>query len=159
MSSYRDYMKLERNLSPQTVEAYLSDVKKLQSFLEEQGHGNPIEMEKQVLLDFLEKIHTDELASYSQARIISGIRSFFRYLVEEGLRKDDPSAWIEVPRLSRPLPDVLDYEEIDLLLNHIDLSTPSGHRDRAIIEVLYGSGLRVSELVNMRLEDVFADVS
>lgn len=152
------YLKLERSLSDNSVEGYVRDVEKLAQFVALK-HKN-LEAEQvsvKILRDFLEYITGLGLSAHSQARILSGLKSFFKYLVFEGAIDKDPTTLIEGPRLGRKLPDTLSFPEIENLLNGIDLSTPEGGRNRAMIEVLYSSGLRVSELVDLKLNNIYAD--
>ncbi|MGC1244294.1 MAG: site-specific tyrosine recombinase XerD [Chryseosolibacter sp.] len=152
------YLKLERSLSDNSVEGYVRDVEKLAQFVALK-HKN-LEAEQvsvKILREFLEYITGLGLSAHSQARILSGLKSFFKYLVFEGAIDKDPTTLIEGPRLGRKLPDTLSFPEIENLLNGIDLSTPEGGRNRAMIEVLYSSGLRVSELVDLKLNNIYAD--
>ncbi|MDX9727889.1 MAG: site-specific tyrosine recombinase [Bacteroidales bacterium] len=149
------YLRIERSLSPNSVAAYLNDVRRLEGFISGHMEGkSPAEISYRDLTDFLAVIAGTEDAVTTQARLISGIRSFFLYMLTEGIITDDPSALLEAPRSGLHLPEVLSVEEIDRMIASIDLSTELGHRNRAIIEAMYGCGLRVSELVNMRLTDI-----
>lgn len=149
------YLRIERSLSPNSVAAYLNDVRRLEGYISEHREGkSPAEISYRDLTDFLAVIAGKEDAVTTQARLISGIRSFFLYMLTEGIVTDDPSALLEAPRSGLHLPEVLSVEEIDRMIASIDLSTELGHRNRAIIETMYGCGLRVSELVNMRLTDI-----
>ena len=159
INQFKNYLKLERSLSDNTLEAYLRDVDKLRQFIEIRKLGiEPLQVEETHLHSFLEYVAELGMTAYSQARILSGIKAFYKYLMYEDYLKKDPSSLIEGPKLGRKLPDTLDYHEIENLLAAIDLSSPEGARNRAIIEVLYSSGLRVSELVELRLNNVFWDV-
>lgn len=151
---YKQYLKLEKSLSTNTVEAYLTDLEKLIIFLEETGK----EIETVRLEDleaFSAGLHDIGIHPRSQARILSGIRTFFRFLLLDGYREDDPSELLESPQIGRHLPEVLTIEEIDRMLECIDKSTREGQRNTAIIETLYGCGLRVSELCNLKLSDLY----
>ncbi len=149
------YLRIERSLSPNSVEAYLNDVRKLQDYLVEHKDGRlPSEIAYSDLSDFIAFTAGNDDSARTQARLISGIRSFCRYMLIENIIADDPSAMLESPRMGRKLPEVLSFEEIVRMVDSIDLSTPEGHRNKAIIETMYGCGLRVSELVNMRLTDI-----
>lgn len=151
---YHTYLRLERGLSENSVFAYEQDLDKLFAFCEEQG----IVPEKATLTDlqaFVYATFDEQSNARSQARILSGIRSFYRYLLYDNLRDDDPSELLESPRKEKHLPEVLTLDEVDALVNAVDLSKPEGHRNRAILEMLYGSGLRVSELVNLHLSDMY----
>jgi len=152
---FKTYLQLERNMSGNTVQAYLYDLDLLMGFLKEEMDSKP--MEQVVLADlkeFIAYINKSELGAYSQARIISGVKAFFRYLLIEQMMDNDPSELLESPKLGRKLPDVLSIEEIEQLINVIDLSQPEGERNKAILETLYGCGLRVSELINLKISDL-----
>jgi integrase/recombinase XerD len=149
------YLRIERSLSPNSVVAYLNDVRKLKDYMVEHKDGRlPSEITYSDLSDFIAFTAGNDDAARTQARQISGIRSFCRYMLIENIIADDPSALLESPRTGMKLPEVLSVAEIDRMVASIDLSTPWGHRNRAIIETMYGCGLRVSELVNMRLTDI-----
>jgi integrase/recombinase XerD len=150
------FLRLEKSLSPNSIEAYERDVQKLRSFAE--GISvSPQQVSPQHIRDFLKQITDIGLSATSQARIISGLKAFFQYLFIEKEIKVDPLEFIEAPRIGRKLPDVLSIEEMDQLLAAIDLSTTSGHRNRAMLETLYSCGLRVSELIDVRLSSLFMD--
>lgn len=151
---YKQYLKLEKSLSTNTVEAYLTDLEKLIIFLEETGKDiETVRLED--LEAFSAGLHDIGIHPRSQARILSGIRTFFRFLLLDGYREDDPSELLESPQIGRHLPEVLTIEEIDRMLECIDKSTREGQRNAAIIETLYGCGLRVSELCNLKLSDLY----
>jgi integrase/recombinase XerD len=155
IQDYRHYLKLERGLSENTLQNYQRDVEKLLDFLREnQMEVTPLSIAKEDLSQFVYELGKS-VAPRSQARIISGLNSFFNYLSFEQYRKDNPMELIESPKLGRKLPDTLSVEEIDELISAIDLSKPEGERNRAILETLYGCGLRVSELVELRISDLF----
>ena len=155
LKSYQSYLKIERGLSANTIESYCFDIEKLMLFLE---HNNmdvsPIKIQEEALQQFIYEV-SKEVNSRSQARIISGLKSFFSYLIFEDYRDDNPLELIESPRLGRKLPDTLSIEEIDALINAVDLSSNEGERNRAMLETLYGCGLRVSELVELKISDLF----
>lgn len=151
---YKQYLKLEKSLSRNTVEAYLTDLDKLFAYLElEKIDLTDVTLEN--LETFSAGLHDIGIHSRSQARILSGIRSFFRFLVLEGYLAQDPSELLESPQIGRHLPDVLSVEEIDSLIGVIDRTSREGQRNRAILETLYSCGLRVSELCNLRLSDLY----
>ena len=151
---YKQYLKLEKSLSRNTVEAYLTDLDKLFAYLElEEIDLTDVTLEN--LETFSAGLHDIGIHSRSQARILSGIRSFFRFLVLEGYLAQDPSELLESPQIGRHLPDVLSVEEIDSLIGVIDRTSREGQRNRAILETLYSCGLRVSELCNLRLSDLY----
>lgn len=155
LKSYQSYLKIERGLSSNTIDSYCFDIEKLMLFLE---HNNmdvsPIKIQEETLQQFIYEV-SKEVNSRSQARIISGLKSFFSYLIFEDYRNDNPLELIESPRLGRKLPDTLSIEEIDALINAVDLSSNEGERNRAMLETLYGCGLRVSELVELKISDLF----
>lgn len=155
---YGHYLKLERSLSNNSVEGYMSDVEKLRQFITIKYQGIiPSEVSADILREFLEYITELGMSAHSQARILSGLKNFFRYLVFDGVIEKDPTKLIEGPKLGRKLPDTLSFPEIEKLLEAIDLSSPEGGRNRAMLEVLYSSGLRVSELVELQLNNVYAE--
>lgn len=156
---FKNYLTLERSLAQNSIEAYLNDISKLKKYFEiNQRDITPLKVTQQDLLDFLEYIYELGLSPYTQARIVSGIKAFYRFLLFEEVINKDPSELIEPPKLGRKLPDTLDLPEIDALLAAIDLSTPEGARNRAMIETLYSSGLRVSELINLKISHLHADI-
>jgi len=155
VNGFRSYLRIERSLSPNSVQAYLNDVSKLSSYIHEnKNNKSPSNITYQDLSDFVAFTAGNNDSAKTQARLISGIRSFCRYLLIEKIISDDPSALLESPRTGMKLPEVLAVAEIDRIVKAIDLSTPEGHRNKAIIETMYGCGLRVSELVNMKLTDI-----
>lgn len=159
IGQFKSYLQLERSLAANSVEGYVRDVEKLQQFMEmNDNKKGPLEISDADIRDLLEYIHELGMSAYSQARIVSGIKSFFKYLVFEGDLDKDPSELIEAPKLGRKLPDTLNVQEIDSLLGAIDLSTPEGPRNRAMLEVLYSSGLRVSELIGLQMNCVLDDI-
>ena len=153
---YLRYLKLQRSMSANTVEAYGRDLDNLLVFLQQSGKA-PIEVELADLQDFAAGLHDIGIGPRSQCRILSGVRSFFRFLVIDGYRDTDPTELLESPVLGEHLPEFLTPQEVDRLEDSIDLSKPEGHRNRAIIEVLFSCGLRVSELVNLKFSQVFID--
>ena len=155
---FKIFLKLERGLSENSIEAYLRDINKLKEFCQGDEDSPGIELvTPQTLTSFLVTLNQFGLSAHSQARIISGIKAFYKYLIIEKRVNDDPTLLIDAPRLGRKLPDTLDLHEIDKLLEAIDHSKPEGPRNRAIIEVLYSSGLRVSELTNLKLSNLFLE--
>ena len=155
ISGFKSYLLLERSMSSNTLEAYLSDVDKLKDFAQD---TSPSQIDYQFLQSFIDYINELGLGARSQARILSGIRAFFKYLVLENVIPDDPSELIEGPRLARKIPDTLSVEEVESILESVDMSGPQGQRNRAILETLYACGLRVSELVNLRLSNIYPEV-
>ncbi|MBR4535814.1 MAG: site-specific tyrosine recombinase XerD [Bacteroidales bacterium] len=149
---YKNYIKLERSLSPKTVEAYLHDVEKLNDFLG--GRKKLEDVELSDLQSFLASLYDEDMSARSQARIISGLKSFYKFMLYERRIAHDPTELLDAPKIGRHLPEVLSIPEIEAILNGIDLSKPEGHRNKAIIEVMYGCGLRVSEVVNLRISNL-----
>lgn len=157
IKQFVEYLRIERSLSANSIEAYERDVEKLSQFLElRQISATPQKLTSKHLQSFLEYVNELGLSAYSQARILSGIKAFYKYMLYEELIDVDPSHLIEGPKLGRKLPDTLSYHEIEKILDEIDVSKPEGARNRAILEVLYSSGLRVSELVDLRLNNIHA---
>lgn len=154
--SYVRYLKLQRNMSANTLDAYQRDLLKLLDFLKAEGK-DVLDVELADLQAFAAGLHDVGIGPRSQCRILSGVRSFFRFLQLDGYREDDPSELLESPVLGEHLPEVLSTEEVDLLEASIDLSKPEGHRNRAIIEVLFSCGLRVSELVSLKLSNLYLE--
>lgn len=158
MLEYRQYIQLEKSLSVHSVQAYLRDVEKLKNYAESKHpHKLPSQLTLHDLEDFLAWLQQFGLSDTSQARILSGIKGFYKYLFIENLISDDPTELLEGPKCIRAIPDVLRLDEIDLMFNSVDLSSDHGHRDRAILETLYACGLRVSEITTLLLSNVFAD--
>ncbi|MDO9374227.1 MAG: site-specific tyrosine recombinase XerD [Ferruginibacter sp.] len=156
---YKAYLQLEKSLSDNSVEAYLHDVEKLTSWMLQSGiQKTPSQLELKDLEAFVRWVGELGMTASSQARMISGLKSFFKYCVLEDIVAIDPAILLEAPKLRRTLPDVLSFEEIESIINKIDLSKPEGGRNKAILELLYGCGLRVSEAVNLRLSCLFLDV-
>ncbi|WP_420385853.1 site-specific tyrosine recombinase XerD [Roseivirga sp.] len=159
IQEYENYLKLERSLSTNSVEAYVRDVSKLKQFLELSGEKiTPLQITMVELQNFIEYINDLGMSAFSQARIISGIKSFYKFLLYEGELDHDPTELLEAPKLGRKLPDTLSVDEIDQILAAIDHSTPEGMRNRAMLETLYSSGLRVSELIGLKMSNVHFDV-
>jgi integrase/recombinase XerD len=159
IKGFRAYLQLERSMSDNTVEAYLHDVTMLQDYIVDAHPNMPISSIELVHLQgFVAHIHELELASHSQARIISGIKSFFSYLVLEEVVSKDPTELLEAPKLSRSLPSFLSVDEIEQLFTAIDHSTLEGQRNRAMLETMYSCGLRVSELVSLHISNLYLDV-
>ncbi|MDK2851860.1 MAG: integrase/recombinase XerD [Proteiniphilum sp.] len=156
VASYRRHLLLEKGLSSHTVEAYMGDLQKLTAFIGEQQLSY-LTVEQHHLEVFLAELHDSGMAPRSVARIISGMKSFFRFLRMDHYREDNPAELMETPRIGLKLPVVLTVEEIDKLLGVIDLSTAEGTRNYAIIETLYSCGLRISELTNLRFPDLYPD--
>ena len=152
--SYQRYLKLQRGFSPNTLDAYQRDLQKLLVYLEQEGK-DIYEVELDDLQHFAATLHDIGIHPRSQCRILSGVRSFFRFMQTDGYRDDDPSELLENPVLGDHLPEVLSTEEVDMLEESIDLSKWEGQRNRAIIEVLFSCGLRVSELVNLKLSNIY----
>lgn len=156
LKAYQRYLKLERNYSTNTVDAYIHDIKSLLDYCLEISK-NVLQLQLEDLQNFAATIHEKGIGPTSQARILSGVRSFYRYLLLDGYIDADPSELLESPNLGKHLPEVLSTQEVDKLENVIDLTTKEGQRNKAIIEVLFSCGLRVSELVNLKLSQLFLD--
>jgi integrase/recombinase XerD len=155
IKSYQSFLKIERGLSKNTIDNYSLDIEKLCLYLEVNSIAvSPIKIKEETIQQFIYAV-SKEVNARSQARIISGLKSFFSYLIFEDYRTDNPMELIEAPRLGRKLPDTLSVQDIDSLIEAIDLSKPEGERNRAILETLYGCGLRVSELVTLKISDLF----
>jgi integrase/recombinase XerD len=155
IKNYKSYLRIERGLSKNTVDNYCFDVERLYFFLKENNISvSATSIGEELIQQFIYSV-SKELNPRSQARLISGLKSFFSYLIFEDLRQINPMELIEAPKIGRKLPDTLVVEEIDALIAAIDLSTNEGERNRAILETLYGCGLRVSELVSLKISDLF----
>jgi integrase/recombinase XerD len=157
IKSFQSYLKIERGLSKNTIANYSFDLERLCAFLNENAISvTPEKINEETIQQFIYAV-SKEVNAHSQARIISGLKSFFSYLIFEDFRTDNPMELIEAPRLGRKLPDTLSIDDIDNLITAIDLSTPEGERNRAILETLYGCGLRVSEITSLKISDLFFD--
>lgn len=155
LKDYKLYLKIERGLSVNSIESYSRDVSKLILFVEENNiDKKPVNISDEYIQQFIYE-NSKGLNPRSQSRLISGIRSFFDYLIFENYRKDNPTSLLETPKIGRKLPDTLSIEEIDRIIAEIDLSTPEGERNRAMLETLYSCGLRVSELITLKISDLF----
>jgi len=153
--NFETYLRLEKSLSENSIEAYLNDIHKLEKFFTDDGKDvSPVEVTYADLKEFIAWFGSGNQNTRTQARVLSGIRAFFRFLLIEGEITDNPASLIESPKTGLKLPEVLSVEEIDGIIEVIDLSKPEGHRNKAIIETLYGCGLRVSELVSLRITDI-----
>ena len=156
---FKAYLQLERSLSQNSIEAYLTDIEKLTSFLASaEIKKNPSEIDLKDLQQFTKWIAELGMTQSSQARIISGLRTFYKYCLLEDITTTDPTALLEAPKLKRTLPDVLSFDEIENIIGQIDVSTPEGTRNKAILETMYSCGLRVSEVVNLKLSQLYLDV-
>lgn len=153
IKEFKTYLKIERSLSGNTVDSYLRDVKKLARFAKEKKLDE-LNISKNDIKDFIAEINIEGISARTQSRIISGIKAFYKYLILEDYIKVNPTELIESPKIGIKLPDTLSISEIDTLISAIDLSHPQGERNRAILEVLYSCGLRVSELTNLKLSNI-----
>lgn len=154
---FSDYLRLEQSLSDNTIEAYCHDIELFRQYLEDSGQSCSItEITHHDIEDFFAKLYDLGIAASSQARILSGLKSFFKYLLQEKICEADPTVLVSSPSIGRHIPDVLSYEEIVSMMECIDLSQQFGHRNKAIIEVMYGCGLRVSEVISLNISDVYA---
>lgn len=159
IKSYKAFLQIEKSLSNNSVESYLRDIYKLTSFLKEKEISIGIkDISTELLEDFVQYIAANGLNPKSQARTISGIRSFFKFCILENLIEADPSLLLELPKLSRVLPDVLSFEEIEKIINAVDRSRADGERNKAMLEVMYSCGLRVSEVVSLRYSWLYLEV-
>lgn len=159
LEEFSDYLKQERALAKNSLMAYVSDVEKLQQYADiEDWEQSPRELTQSDLLKFIAYIYDLGMSAPSQARILVGVKAFYKFLLYRDLIEDDPSVLIEGPKIEQKLPDVLSYQEIEQILSAIDLSTAEGVRNRAIIETLYSSGMRVTELTELRLSNLYADI-
>ena len=159
IKGFQAYLKLERSLSANSIEAYSRDMEKLFQFAEAQTTKiNPEQITLADLRLFITWVNELGMIPSSQARILSGIKAFYKYLLMEDIIKIDPSALLESPKIQRKLPDTLSYTDINKLIDAIDLSKPEGPRNKAILEVLYGCGLRVSELTELKLSNLYLDI-
>ena len=154
---FSDFLRLEQSLSDNTIEAYCHDIELFRQYLEDSGKSCSItEISHHDIEDFFAKLYDLGIAASSQARILSGLKSFFKYLLQEKICEADPTMLVSSPSIGRHIPDVLSYEEIVLMMDCIDLSQQFGHRNKAIIEVMYGCGLRVSEVISLNISDIYA---
>jgi integrase/recombinase XerD len=157
LTGFRDYLKLEKNLSKNSVDAYVADITRLYQYLTIINKASdPGEITSEILQEYLVWLCNFGISARTQARNVSSIKSFFHYLTYSGVIHINPSTLLESPRLGRKLPVVLTVDEIDRIVAAVDLSKPEGHRNKAIIETLYGCGLRVSELIQIKLTDIYA---
>ncbi|HNS17410.1 MAG TPA: site-specific tyrosine recombinase XerD [Bacteroidales bacterium] len=156
IKGYKAYLQLEKSLSKNSVEAYLHDIEKLQHYIGfVAADVSPAQVTNDHLKDFLNQINEIGLEARSQARILSGLKGFYKYLLLENAIAKDPTELIESPKIGRKLPETLTVEEIDRMIEAIDMSKPAGHRNKALIETMYACGLRVSESVNLRITDLY----
>ncbi|MFA5245740.1 MAG: tyrosine-type recombinase/integrase, partial [Pedobacter sp.] len=159
LRSFKSYLKLERSLSGNTIDAYLHDVEKLYQYFQTKSVQNtPLEVNSEDLKLFLVWVNELGMLPPTQARVLSGLKAFFKFLLLEKLITIDPSALLESPKMSRKLPDTLSIIEINQLIDAIDLSRPEGMRNKTMLEILYGSGLRVSELTGLKLSNLYLDI-
>lgn len=151
---FYNFLKFERNFSNNTLDAYVRDIKKLRDYSEANLQKTPDEITYEDLQEFLFQFSKEKFSERSQARWISSIKAFFKYLLEEEVREDNPATLLEGPKLGLYLPDTLSYEDVEKIISAIDLSTDLGQRNKCIIEVLYGCGLRVSELIDLKISNI-----
>jgi len=155
LNDYQYFLKIERGLSDNSVQAYARDIRKFADFNEKYDpKSNPLKVTETDIKEFIYKVGP-EMAARSQARLISGLRSFFDYLIFEKYREDNPTDLVESPKLGRKLPDTLSAKDIDAIIGQIDRSTPEGERNRAMLETLYSCGLRVTEMIELKISDLF----
>jgi len=159
IKGFEAYLMLERSLSKNSIAAYTADVEKLVAFLQiKKSNTSPQGISGGQLKDFIFWINKMGIGARSQARIISGLKAFYKYLIMEDMIEDDPTSLLDTPKLERKIPEVLSHEEIEMIFSALDHSKPQGPRNRAILETLYACGLRVSELVNLKISNYFPDV-
>lgn len=159
IKGFSSYLKLEKSLSYNSNEAYIHDIEKLFTFLNNNAlNVSPEKITLEHLQDFIKWINEEGMSARSQARIISGIKAFYKYLLLENLVTDDPTELLQAPKIGRKLPDFLAVHEIDAMLSAIDLSKPEGQRNRAMLETMYSSGLRVTELISLKKSSSFLDI-
>jgi len=157
-NGFKAWLQLEKSLADNSTESYLRDIEKLTAYLQQSNSKKkPSELKLKDLQQFIKWITELGMTASSQARIISGIRSFYKYCVLEHISKTDPTTLLEAPRLKRALPDVLSFREIENIIAQIDLSKPEGGRNKAILEIMYSCGLRVSEVVNLKISQLYFD--
>ncbi len=156
---FANYLKLERSLSSNSIQAYVRDITKLKQFVENSNNPtSPAKVTTTIIQEFLQEIGDIGLSAHSQSRILSGVKSFYNFLEIEEMIDENPTEHIDSPKLGRKLPEVLNLMEIERIFEAIDLSTPEGGRNRAILEILYSSGLRVSELIELKINHVYSDI-
>lgn len=153
---FKQYLLLEKSLSKNSVAAYLHDIVYFESHLKSNNKSiGPLNVKYEDLLEYVSQLNDVGVAATSQARMLSGLRSFYKYLLLEDVLTDDPTRFLEMPRQARKLPEVLGLEEINDMISKIDLSKPMGHRDKAMLETLFSSGLRVSELIGLNISEIY----
>jgi integrase/recombinase XerD len=158
IKGFQSFLKLERSLSSNSIVAYTEDVERFVQFLAEKKYTlNPEQIEHEHMTEFLKWLNSLDRSATTQSRVISGMRAFYKYLLLENLVNKNPTELIETPKMGRKLPDVLDVQDIDKIMAQVDMSTPKGERDRTMLETMYSCGLRVSELVNLKISDLFFD--
>jgi integrase/recombinase XerD len=156
VNGFRNYLKVEKGLSDNSIHAYITDLLKLVQFLKEKGYDiNPEQVKLDHLKEMMKWINDKGISPRTQARIISGIKSFYKYLLIEEKVDKDPTALLETPKVGRKLPEILSVEEIDTIINAVDTKKPEGQRNKAILETLYSCGLRVSELIDLKISNLF----
>ena len=156
IAAFKTYLRLEKSLSTNSIDAYVHDIEKLVQFLDYTNVGlGATQLKTEHLRNFLKWVNELGMSATSQARILSGLHSFYKYLLLENLIHTDPTELVDAPRIGRKLPDTLSKEDVEILLEGVDRSTPEGERNRAMLETIYSCGLRVSELVNLKISDIF----
>jgi integrase/recombinase XerD len=156
IQQFKNYLRLERNLTPNSLDAYCRDVQKLKEFLEiKQIDISPLQIQREILIDFFKYLDELGLVDNSKSRILSGIKAFFRFLILENITENDPAELLEMPKIIKKIPEVLEVNEINTILKSFDLSRPDEARNRVAVEILYSSGLRVSELVHLKISNLY----
>lgn len=159
IKGFKSYLKLERSLSKNSIEAYIRDIEKLIQYFEfSKTKISPIDVQTKDIKEFLEWINELGMTASSQARVLSGVKSYYKYLMIEDVIKNDPASIVETPKLGRKLPDTLSLSEINQIIEAVDASSAEGMRNKALLETLYACGLRVTELVNLKLSDVYFEI-
>lgn len=159
IKGFKSYLKLERSLSKNSIEAYIRDIEKLIQFFEfSKSNISPTDVQTKDIKEFLEWINELGMTASSQARVLSGVKSYYKYLMIEDVIKKDPASIVETPKLGRKLPDTLSLAEINQIIEAVDASSAEGMRNKALLETLYACGLRVSELVNLKLSDIYFEI-
>lgn len=158
LKEYKSYLIFELNLANSSINSYLSDLNQYARYLQKSNDKSLLEVENKDISQYLKNINDLQFTSSTQARILSSLRSYYKFLEEEELIEENPILFIQLPKQEKTVPEVLHFEEIEALINSIDLSEKMGHRDRAILELMYSSGLRVSEVLNLKMQDLYLDL-
>lgn len=158
LKEYKTYLIFELNLANTSINSYISDLSQYARYLQKSNDKSLLEVKNKDIRLYLKSINALNFTASTQARILSSLRSYYKFLEEEELIEEDPMLFIQLPKQEKKVPEILSYEEIENLINSIDLSEKMGHRDRALLELMYSSGLRVSEVLNLKMQDLFLDL-